>query len=176
MTDQLKPKTTAHVPLQVWRNPWHFLAFGFGSGTMRKAPGTWGSLVALPFVPLLQQLPDWGYWLVLAVSIVFGCWLCGKVARDLGVHDHEGIVWDEFVGIWITFWLAPAGWGWLALGFLLFRLFDILKPWPISWVDRQVHGGFGIMLDDILAGVLAWLSMQLIVWGWANGLGTALGA
>ena len=85
------------------------------------------------------------------------------MARDLGVHDHGGIVWDEMVGIWITLWLAPAGWQWLLLGFGLFRLFDIVKPWPIRWIDRQVHGGLGIMLDDVLAGVFAWLALQAVV-------------
>lgn len=79
----------------VWSNPWHNLAFGFGSGLMPKAPGTWGSLVALPFVPLWQLLPGWGYVLMLGLTMLFGVWLCGKVARELGVHDHEGIVWDR---------------------------------------------------------------------------------
>jgi len=130
---------------------------------MPKAPGTWGSLVALPFVPLWQLLPGWGYLLMLGLTMLFGVWLCGKVARELGVHDHEGIVWDEFVGIWITFWLVPEGWYWMLLGFVIFRVMDIAKPWPISWVDRHIHGGFGIMLDDILAGVAAWVVMQGLV-------------
>ncbi len=163
MTDSLQAPATP-APPSVWSNPWHNLAFGFGSGTLPKAPGTWGSLVALPFVPLWQLLPDWGYWLLLGVAMLFGCWLCGKVARDLGVHDHEGIVWDEMVGIWITLWLVPEGWYWLLAGFVVFRVMDIAKPWPISWVDRKVHGGLGIMLDDVLAGVAAWLVMQGLVW------------
>jgi phosphatidylglycerophosphatase A len=170
VTEQLKPTPAENVPHSVWSNPWHFLAFGLGSGTMRKAPGTWGTLAAMPFIVLLQMLPDWGYGLVLVLSALFGCWLCGKVARDLGVHDHEGIVWDEFVGIWITLWLVPAGLGWLVVGFVLFRVFDILKPWPISWIDRHIHGGVGIMLDDLLAGVFAWASLQLIVKGWGDSL------
>jgi len=155
-----KPERPDVAPASVWRNPWHFIAFGFGSGAMRKAPGTWGSLVGLAFVPLLQLLPHWGYGLILLLGSLFGFWLCGKVSRDLGVHDHGGIVWDEIVGIWITLWLAPPGWPWLLAGFLLFRLLDILKPWPISWVDRRVHGGVGIMLDDLLAGAGAWLLLQ----------------
>jgi len=175
MIEQPEHAATPRVAPSVWRNPWHFLAFGFGTGAMPKAPGTWGSLAALPFIPLLQLLPDWGYWLMLCATMLFGFWLCGKVADDLRVHDHEGIVWDEMVGMWITLWLVPEGWGWLVLGFVLFRLFDILKPWPISWIDRHVHGGVGIMLDDVLAGVLAWISLQLIVWGWANGLAATLG-
>lgn len=170
-----KKSSASGVQVSVWRNPWHFIAFGFGTGTARKAPGTWGSLAALPFIPLLQMLPNWGYALVVGLSTVFGCWLCGKVADDLRVHDHEGIVWDEIVGMWITLWLIPAGWPWLVAGFLLFRLFDIVKPWPISWVDRNVHGGFGIMLDDVLAGVCAWLAVQALAWSWGQGLAAALG-
>jgi phosphatidylglycerophosphatase A len=100
---------------------------------------------------------------MLGLSTLFGVWLCGKVARDLGVHDHGGIVWDEMVGIWITLWLVPADWYWLLLGLGLFRLFDTVKPWPIRWIDRQIHGGFGIMLDDVLAGIFAWLALQLII-------------
>ncbi|WP_295470665.1 phosphatidylglycerophosphatase A [uncultured Pseudomonas sp.] len=152
------------VPPSVWTNPWHFMAFGFGTGTLPKAPGTWGSLIAIPFIPLLQLLPFWGYAAMLVASALFGCWLCGKVADDLGVHDHEGIVWDEIVGMWITLWLVPPGWAWLLAGFVLFRFFDILKPWPIGWCDRHVQGGTGIMLDDVLAGAMAWLSLQGLVW------------
>ncbi|MCU1719347.1 phosphatidylglycerophosphatase A [Pseudomonas sp. 5P_3.1_Bac2] len=175
MTNPTKQSSPTSVPPSVWSNPWHFIAFGFGTGTMRKAPGTWGSLAALPFIPLLQMLSDWGYWLVVALSTLFGFWLCGKVARDLRVHDHEGIVWDEIVGMWITLWLVPEGWVWLLVGFLVFRFFDILKPWPISWVDRNVHGGVGIMLDDLLAAVCAWLTMQALVWGWGHGGAAILG-
>lgn len=143
------------TPASVWRNPIHFLAFGFGSGAAPKAPGTFGTLAAMPFILLWQQLPPGGYSLVLVLSTLFGVWLCHRTAADLGVHDHGGIVWDEFVGVWIALWLAPVGWGWLVAGFVLFRLFDIWKPWPIGWVDRKVHGGLGIMLDDILAGFMA---------------------
>ncbi len=144
-----------HAPASVWRNPIHFLAFGFGSGAMPRAPGTWGTLAALPFVLLWQQLPPWGYEIVLVLSTLLGIWLCHKTAADLGVHDHGGIVWDEFVGLWIALWLAPTGWLWLLAGFLLFRLFDIWKPWPIRWIDHHVGGGLGIMLDDIIAGFMA---------------------
>lgn len=158
LTDALR------APASVWRNPWHFIAFGFGSGTLPKAPGTWGSLAAMPFLYVLQWLPDWGYLLLLGVAFLFGCWLCGKVASDLQVHDHSGIVWDEMLGIWMVFWLVPLHGYWLLAGFLLFRLFDVFKPWPISWVDRHVHGGLGIMLDDVLAGLFAWLALQGLLW------------
>lgn len=156
-----KPERPMATPPSVWRDPWHFIAFGFGSGALRPAPGTWGTLVGLACVPLLQSLPAWGYLAVIVLGALFGCWLCGKVSRDLGVHDHGGIVWDEIVGIWITCWLAPAGWPWLLAAFVLFRLLDIAKPWPIRWADRHVHGGTGIMLDDLLAGVGAWALLQL---------------
>lgn len=146
-----------HAPASVWRNPIHFLAFGFGSGAIPKAPGTWGTLAAVPFVLIWQQLPLAGYLLVLVLATLLGIWLCDRTARDMGVHDHGGIVWDEFVGMWLTMLLAPPGWLWLLAGFVLFRLFDIWKPWPIGWVDRRVGGGFGIMLDDILAGLMALL-------------------
>ena len=162
MTDTLQPSADA-VPISVWRDVWHNMAFGFGSGALPKAPGTWGSLVAMLFVPLWQALPAWGYLMLLGMSTLFGVWLCGKVARDLGVHDHQAIVWDEFVGIWITFWLVPDGWYWLLLGFVVFRVLDITKPWPISWVDRHVHGGLGIMLDDVLAGIVACGILNLAV-------------
>ncbi|MCJ8170210.1 phosphatidylglycerophosphatase A family protein [Atopomonas sediminilitoris] len=158
---------TETTPASVWRNPWHFLAFGLGSGAMPKAPGTWGTLMALPFGIALQWLSPWLAGLLILLAAIFGIWLCERVSRDLGVHDHGGIVWDEFVGLWITLWLAPAHWlVWLA-AFALFRLIDILKPWPISWCDREVHGGLGIMLDDVLAGVAAWALLQLGLW-WAG--------
>ena len=147
----------------VWRNPWHFLAFGLGSGLAPKAQGTWGSLVGLLFVPLLAQLGLFWLAVVIVLSAIFGCWLCGKVADDLGVHDHNGIVWDEFVGVWITLFAVPMTWYWLLLGFILFRIFDIAKPWPISWADKKVAGGIGIMLDDILAGLIAAGVLQLII-------------
>ena len=143
-----------HSP-NVWRNFWHFLAFGLGSGLAKKAPGTWGTLVGLAFVPVLHMLPLWLALLLIAAAGVFGVWLCGRVASDLGVHDHGGIVWDEFVGIWITLIFLPNTWLWLLLGFVVFRVLDIAKPWPISVLDRNVGGGFGIMIDDILAGVIA---------------------
>ncbi|MDM7858859.1 phosphatidylglycerophosphatase A family protein [Thiopseudomonas acetoxidans] len=149
---------------QVWRNFWHFLAFGFGTGLARKAPGTWGTLAGLVFVPFLQWLALPVALAIIAVATLFGVWLCGKVADDLGVHDHGGIVWDEIVGIWLTLILLPAHWIWWLAGFVVFRLFDILKPWPISVLDRKVNGGLGIMLDDLLAAVFAAFVLLCAQW------------
>lgn len=141
-------------------DPVHFLALGFGSGLARKAPGTAGTLAAVPLWLLLAQLPLSAYLLVTLLVCLAGIPICGRAARDFGVHDHPAIVWDEIAGFLITMIAAPAGWLWVVLGFLLFRLFDILKPWPIRVLDRRVHGGFGIMIDDIVAGVLAALVLQ----------------
>ena len=142
-------------------NPIHLLAFGFGSGLAPVAPGTFGTLAAVPFYLLMARLPLEVYLAVLAVVILAGIWICGRTSRDLGVHDHPGIVWDEFAGFFVTMIAAPPGWFWLVAGFGLFRLFDILKPWPIGWLDKRVKGGLGIMLDDLLAGSFAWGVLQL---------------
>ena len=145
------------------RNPVHLLAFGFGSGLAPVAPGTFGTLAAIPFWWLMARLPLAGYLGVLAVVILAGVWICGRTSRDLGVHDHGGIVWDEFAGFFVTMIAVPPQWQWLLAGFLLFRLFDILKPWPIGWLDRRVGGGLGIMLDDLLAGAFAWAILQILI-------------
>ena len=148
-----------------WYNHWmHFLAFGFGSGALPKAPGTFGTLAALPFLALLTLLPVPLYLLVLVVAFVFGCYLCDRVSHDMGVHDHGGIVWDEFVGVWIVFIAVPLNLSTLIIGFVLFRFFDVIKPWPISWLDKRVAGGIGIMIDDVIAGVFAWVLMQALLW------------
>ena len=131
------------------------LAFGFGNGLSPKAPGTMGTLAAIPLWWLLAQLPLSTYLVVVLIAAVAGILICGRAADRLGVHDHGGIVWDEFVGFWIAMAALPVTWQSLILGFVLFRLFDILKPWPISWLDRRVSGGFGIMIDDVIAGIAA---------------------
>lgn len=154
------------TPTSVWRNPVHFLAFGLGSGAAPWAPGTFGTLAAVPLWYLLAQTSLPVYLTLTLVAFVIGIWLCGRTSRDLGVHDHGGIVWDEFVGYWITMIAVPVDWIWALLGFVLFRLFDIWKPWPIRPIDRHVHGGLGIMLDDVLAGVFAALVLQGLLWYW----------
>lgn len=150
-------------PQPNWRNPIHLLAFGLGSGAVPKAPGTAGTVAAIPIYLLMQPLQPWIYLLVVVLMALLGVWLCGRTSRDLGVHDHGGIVWDEWVGFLLTMWLAPPGIGWLLAGFVLFRLFDIVKPWPIGWLDRQVSGGTGIMVDDLLAGVYSFVLLQAAV-------------
>lgn len=143
-------------------NPVHFLALGFGSGLAPKAPGTFGTLAAVPLFLLMAPLSNPIYLLLLIVMSIAGIYICDKAAEDAGVPDHGAIVWDEFVGLLITMFLMPVTWQTLLVGFVLFRFFDILKPWPISYIDKNCHGGFGIMLDDIVAGIAAWACMMLI--------------
>jgi phosphatidylglycerophosphatase A len=143
------------------------LAFGFGSGLAPKAPGTCGTLAAVPLYLLLANLPLPAYLAITLLMFLIGVWLCGRCEQILGIQDHSGIVWDEFVGLFITLAGAPSSPVAVIAGFSLFRLFDILKPWPISWLDRRVHGGLGIMLDDAVAGVCAWLALfALLNVGW----------
>lgn len=145
-------------------NPVHFLALGFGSGLIKPAPGTWGTLSAVPLYYLLMQFMNSAsisYFVVILLSFVVGIYLCGKTATDVGVHDHGAIVWDEIVGFLITMALVPLSWVNIVAGFVFFRIFDIIKPWPIKLLDKHVHGGFGIMIDDVLAGVFAWILLYL---------------
>jgi phosphatidylglycerophosphatase A len=125
-----------------------------------------GTVVAVPLFLLLCQLPPLVYWLTVLVATAAGIWICGRAAEILGVHDHGGIVWDEMAGYWIAMAVTPVTWQTVFAGFLLFRLFDIWKPWPISWCDKKVHGGAGIMLDDVIAGVFAaillWISVMFL--------------
>ncbi len=148
------------VPMN-WRNPVHLLASGFGSGLAPRAPGTFGTLAAIPIVLLAQLLPVWLYVAVTLLMFVAGIFICGRAARDWGVSDHPAIVWDEIVGLLVTMSLAPLGALWLLAGFVLFRVFDIAKPWPIGALDRRVHGGLGIMLDDVVAGIFAGVILYL---------------
>lgn len=141
-------------------NPLHLLALGFGSGLSPVMPGTMGTLAAIPLYWLIQGLPLGWYLLLLAVGFVAGIKICEAATNAIGRHDHGAIVWDEIIGFGITMIAAPAGWGWIAAGFGLFRFFDIVKPWPIRWFDRRVHGGFGIMLDDVIAGLFALACLQ----------------
>jgi len=143
-------------------NPLHFFAFGFGTGALPWAPGTFGTLAAVPLYLLLRPLPLAIYLAVILIGFLLGVWLCERTSRDLGVHDHSGIVWDEIIGFLLTMAFAPPGWFWLLVGFVLFRLFDIVKPWPIRTVDRQLGGGLGIMLDDLLAALYALGVIELI--------------
>lgn len=151
----MEAKSTACTRQVALATPTGFLAFGLGSGLSPKAPGTVGSLAALVFAVPLLALPLWIGFCVVVIAFLVGIYLCGETATRLGVHDHGGIVWDEFVGMWLVLLFVPFELYWWLAAFVLFRLFDILKPWPIRWMDRRLGGGFGIMIDDVLAAVYA---------------------
>jgi len=138
----------------------HFVALGFGAGAAPVAPGTFGTLMGVPIYLALRELAWPGY--VLAVVLMFGVgvWVCGQTERALGQHDHPAIVWDEITAFQITMFAAPAGPLWIAVGFFLFRLFDVWKPWPIRQLEQRIKGGLGTMLDDVLAGLFALLILQ----------------
>jgi len=143
-------------------HPSHFLGFGFGSGLIPFMPGTMGSLAAIPLILLMSLLPLAIYIAITLFAAIAGIFICQKVSDDLGVHDHGSIVWDEIAGMMIVFIAIPISWHSVLLGFVLFRIFDILKPWPISFLDKHVHGGWGIMVDDLLAGVFSLIFLQAI--------------
>ncbi len=156
MTEALdKGQDTQNLARTVVRDPVHLLAFGFGSGLLPKAPGTFGSLpgVLLAWLTLPLALE----WRVgVAVGLVLaGIWICDESARRLGIHDHPGIVWDEITGMYVTLLVVPPQISLWALAFGLFRLFDIWKPWPIRDLDHRLAGGVGIMLDDLVAALYA---------------------
>ncbi len=157
MTISAKPSVSA-----ILKNPAVLLACGLGSGLMPKAPGTFGTLAAIPLYLVMQPLGLLGYLLLTAAFFVLGIWLSNQAIKVFNRDDPSEVVWDEVVGFLVTMIAAPAGWQWLLLGFVLFRIFDIWKPWPVSLADRKLHGGLGIMLDDVIAGIYALIMLQLV--------------
>ena len=149
---------------RVLTDPVHILAFGFGTGLSPVAPGTVGSLVGVLFAWLTLDLGLPLQLTVAAAISLAGIWICGESARRIGVHDHGGIVWDEIAGMYITLLAAPPTIAGFALGFVLFRVFDIAKPWPIRDLDHRLGGGLGIMLDDLAAALYALILLGLYGW------------
>lgn len=144
-------------------DPILFLAFGFGSGLAKKMPGTMGTVAAIPVYLLFVQVNSWVYSVLTILVCVVGIRICDEAAKKLGEHDFGGIVWDEIAGYLVTLWFVSFSWSAVLYGFVLFRIFDILKPWPIKWIDQKVEGGFGIMLDDVLAGLFSAAILYFIV-------------
>ena len=156
-----QPSTSSQSPKALLRHPAGWIASGFGSGFSPFAPGTVGTAAGLLPWLWLRTLPLPFYALAIAVAFAIGVWASTWVVRRSGVQDPQVVVWDEFVGVWIALAAAPPGWIWMLAGFALFRLFDIWKPWPVSWADEKLHGGLSVMLDDVFAGIYALLLMQL---------------
>lgn len=150
-----------------WRfllsHPAHLLSFGFGSGLARKAPGTFGTLVAFPlYWALSLRLTDLGIFLVLVLAFALGILICDKTGKALGAADYSGIVWDEIVAFLLVLFFTPPGLDWALLAFTLFRFFDIVKPQPIRYFDTHWHGGLGVMFDDLLAAGYTLLCLAVI--------------
>jgi phosphatidylglycerophosphatase A len=154
-------KPRSPIPKEVWTNPLYFFAFGFGSGAAPFAPGTFGTLASILIYILIEPLPLFSYLFFLAIFTVFSIWVSDWVSKKIQVDDHPGMCIDEFVGFLVTMIAAPHGIGWIAYGFILFRIFDIWKPWPINVIDKRVHGGVGMILDDIVAGLFAMIIIQI---------------
>lgn len=145
-------------------SPAGWIASGFGAGLSPYAPGTVGSAVALIPWFALRELPLPMYALAVAIAFALGVWASNVVVATLRIDDPGVVVWDEFVGQWIALaplLIWPAGWPWIVAAFVLFRVFDVCKPWPVSWADRRVKGGFGVMLDDAFAGVDAAITLVI---------------
>jgi len=143
--------------------PEHWLAYGFGAGLSPMAPGTMGTLLAIPIYLILANLPSLVYAVALAALIAVGIWACGKVAAESEQDDPPAIVWDEVVGFLVAMAAAPVvSLAWIIMGFLLFRLFDIYKPWPVSWAEKRLKGGLGIVADDLIAGAMTWVVLTFM--------------
>ncbi len=156
--------STSHTNVnfrELIKRPTCFLGLGFGSGLAPVAPGTFGTVAAIPIYLLMQNLSLMMYVSLTVLAFIAGIWICQLSADWIGKADPSAVVWDEIVGYLITMIAAPTGWLWIVTGFILFRLFDILKPWPISLADREIHGGLGIMVDDVIAGIFAAITLQL---------------
>jgi len=150
-------------PKQIFSHPVHLFAFGFGCGLSPLAPGTIGTLATVPLYLWMTQFSLPIYAVCLLLLIVVSVIIAGHSAKLLGVHDHSGIVIDEVCGYLLTMMFAPFAWQWVVIGFILFRIFDITKPWPIRIMDKSVEGGFGIVVDDLMAGIYAAVCLQIII-------------
>lgn len=145
-------------------HPAHFFGLGFGAGLAKKAPGTFGTLLGLPLYLLIAQLSFYMQLAIICALFFIGIYFCDKTGKALGVVDHGGIVWDEIVAIMLVLTIAPMQWQWWAAAFALFRLFDIWKPAPIRQCDAKIKGGFGVMMDDLLAAIYTIISLKVLLW------------
>ena len=159
-TELHQEQKISRIQFKALKDPVVCLALGLGSGLSPKAPGTAGTVMSIPLFLLIQDLPLMVYAMITLLITLSGIWICSYSSKKLGVHDHPAIVIDEVAGFLITMFAAPGGWQWILAGFVLFRFFDALKPWPISWLDKNINGGFGIMIDDVVAGLVSMALLQ----------------
>lgn len=164
--DSRNPQASRPDPDIAWvfKAPWRIVAFGLGSGLLRPGPGTWGTLLGwLLWFLILGHAPDATAGVVLLVAFIAGCWCCHRTGQELGITDYGGMVWDEVVAFWLVLWLVPASFGAQLLAFIVFRVFDILKPPPIHFFDAHIKNGFGVMWDDIVAAAYTLLVMAVLI-------------
>lgn len=157
-------KKRTPLPRSVWENPIHFITCGFGVGCIPYFPGSFGTLLAVPLILFLAHVSLYTYITTCILLFVAGVFLCHKTNRDFQTDDHPATVFDEFATFPITLLGMPITWQWLLTAFLLFRFFDILKPWPISWADKNIHGGFGVMFDDFLAAIFSLCLLHIVLY------------
>ncbi len=148
----------------LFAHPAHFLALGFGSGLAPKAPGTFGTIVGLPLYYLIAGYPMSIQLATITAAFIIGIYFCEVAGNNLGVSDHGSIVWDEIVAMMLVLTITPMHWLWWLIAFVLFRLFDIWKPFPIRQCDAKLKGGFGVMFDDLLAAVYAMIALKALLW------------
>lgn len=151
-------------PRSIFTNPIHFVACGFGIGIVPIVPGTFGTLMSLPFCLVFSRYDIWIYIVLTLIFLVISAWTTDVTCRDFGVHDHTATVSDEVAGFLVCMIGIPIHWWTLLIAFALFRLFDILKPGPIAWIDQHIHGGLGVVLDDVVAALMTWLIMMFVVY------------
>ena len=156
-------KKSIPPPHSIWTNPIHFIACGFGFGTFPYFPGTIGTLLAIPLTIFLSRTTLQFYIVAVVLLFLIGMYVCNITNRDFGTDDHPAAIIDEIATFPIVMILIPMNWYFLLIGFLLFRFFDIVKPFPIRWIDKNVHGGFGVMLDDLLAAIFSWIILHIIL-------------
>ena len=152
------------IPVKMLLNPVHFFSLGFGSGLTPKLPGTAGTLIGVLVFILMPDMNWIAYLAIVICAFLFGIFCCQYTAKSLNVHDHPSIVYDEIVGYLVTMFMVPKDWAWILVGFILFRAFDILKPWPISAIDSHVKNGIGIMLDDLIAALFSLSIIQVVIY------------
>lgn len=152
------------IPESIWRNPLHFIAFGFGVGAIPIAPGTFGTLMGIPFYLILKALPCYLYFVATIIIIILSILICNKVDKEMESHDHQGMCLDEVVGFVVTMFAMPFALHWIVIGFILFRIFDIWKPFPIWYIDEKMPGGAGIILDDVAAGIYSCIILHFLRW------------
>ena len=157
-------KSVTPAPRSIWRNPIHFIACGFGTGAFPFMPGTIGTLAAIPLTLILSSLSWQGYLIACILLFILGVITCHITNNDFGTQDHPAAVIDELATFPVTLFALPKTWPFIIAAFILFRFFDIVKPGPIRWVDKIVHGGFGVMLDDLMAALITLGILHFFAW------------